>query len=235
MAGRKYILSCEKGESVFTEPFLTFSGRAQELPGLLKRIEGTGDDRSFVLLTAVVVERYLDNLIGQLAPGFVQLSDNREFTFSAKISILKSFRLLPPHILQAADLIRRVRNLFAHDFETEQLEACSYRNAIHQFAIETFGPRKTDRSAREDFKEVSLIALAGLEAYKTNFRHLRKLLDDGELVDQLKKNCVKEFTETLDRIKEGTPESVEVKNGYIYTGYAEGLVDIKPIAEEKDA
>jgi hypothetical protein len=45
---REYFIGGEKGECIFTELFLEWSPRGQDLPGFLNRIEATGDDRSFV-------------------------------------------------------------------------------------------------------------------------------------------------------------------------------------------
>jgi hypothetical protein len=66
----------EKGESIFTHAYTDFQLSPNELPAMLKRMENTGDDRSFVLVSAVVVERYLDVLLTAFAPGYEALAKN---------------------------------------------------------------------------------------------------------------------------------------------------------------
>jgi hypothetical protein len=49
--------SGEEGSCVFTQPFINHKFQLLNLPDFLQRIESTGDERSFVIVSAVVVER----------------------------------------------------------------------------------------------------------------------------------------------------------------------------------
>jgi hypothetical protein len=197
--GREFFVGGNPGECVFTEPFHDWAnpspGEKLALPAVLNRIQSTGDDRSFVLLSAVVVERYAEELMKIIAPGFASLAAKRDFTASLKVEVLRSLRLIPPHILHAADLIRKVRNEFAHDLNVETFSDCkeSYVESLHRLAVETFGDKDPSRSHREAFRDVTFIALAGLQAYRSNFRKLRQKLTDLSVIEQWKKESVMEF------------------------------------------
>ncbi|MGA2904015.1 MAG: hypothetical protein ABSD98_09295 [Candidatus Korobacteraceae bacterium] len=231
---RKLIWCGEQGECAFTEPFIEWTAPIQELPGLLQRIEKTGDDRSFVLLSAVVVERYVVELMNSLSPGFARLAENRDFTFSLKLEILKALRLIPPHILQAADLVRKIRNDFAHDFNTDDLAKCNakHREAMRQTATEMYGEHRVLSSERDDFKSVTLLALVGLQAYRANFKKLRVKLSDPRVIEEWKKECHEELLEKVKGMQSGTPTRIEERNGWRCTHYEEGLVNIEAVASE---
>ena len=231
---KQFIFCGDKGECVFTEPFIEWTSPVQELPGILQRIEKTGDDRSFVLLSAVVVERYVVELMKNLSPGFAKLADNRDLTFSLKIELLRALRLIPPHILLAADLIRRIRNDFAHDFETDSLAKCNrkHREAMRKTVLEIFGENQLTTSERDCFKTVTFLALAGLQAYRTNFRKLRAKLGDARIIDEWKMECHDEFVEKVKSVKSGAPVRIEERGGWRYTYYEEGLASIEAISSD---
>jgi hypothetical protein len=123
------------------------------------------------------------------------LAEKRDFTFSLKVEVLRSLKLIPAHILHAADLIRKVRNEFAHDFKVETFADCnkSHVQVLHQLAAETFGDKDPPRSPRDAFRDVTFLALAGFQSYRANFRKFRQKLDDRSLIEQWKKESVMEF------------------------------------------
>jgi hypothetical protein len=231
MKGKKYIFCGDEGECAFTEPFMQWRS-VQELPGFLQKIESTGDDRSFVLLSSLVVERYIEELLQVLVPGFATLAKNRDFTFSLKIDLVKSLRLIPLHILNAADLIRRVRNAFAHDIDSHQLEACDpkLKDAMRQLVLAVFGDGPENlASNRAMFKALTFLSVSGLESYRPNLKKLREKLDSSEVVAAWKKECHQEFMAKLEEIHKSTPQRIEDKNGWRYTYYRDGLVSIDAI------
>jgi hypothetical protein len=70
-----------EGTSAFTQPFIDYSLGLNRLPGFLERIHRTDDDRSFVIVSAVVVERYLDALLESVAPGYDHLIEKKNSRF----------------------------------------------------------------------------------------------------------------------------------------------------------
>jgi len=115
----------EPGESIFCRP-LQFAltqiteGQLQRRVGeTLTRMREVADDRLLVLLGALIVENGVDELLGALIPGYSDLRNRREFTFSTRIGLARALRLLPSRILTGADLIRRLRNDFVHDLSLD--------------------------------------------------------------------------------------------------------------------
>jgi len=218
----------QKGEAAFTEPFIDYRWSANELPKFIQRLYAAGDDRSFVVFSLVLIEKYLDALLEGIAPGYQTLKDNRDFTVSLKIELLKALRLVPPHILRAADLVRKSRNEFAHE-ELERLEQLSprLRDPIVNLVRQTLGNLPSYfSSGRETFRALIFVALAGLRAYRPNFLILREKLEEGALIDELKQECHKRFMEGIELKKNRKPLRVEEKEGWRYTYYEDGLVSI---------
>lgn len=112
------------GETIFSTPFTGF--HTDSLPDdavkMLKQLNATGDDRSKVLVSALVCEVYIDRLLGILLPGYKELIEDKEFPLSRKIKLLRAFKIIPLHLTQAADLLRKVRNEFAHDLDIDSIE-----------------------------------------------------------------------------------------------------------------
>ncbi|HET6845045.1 MAG TPA: hypothetical protein VFK06_25675 [Candidatus Angelobacter sp.] len=203
-----------KGESIFTEPFIDYQLSPNELPDFLQRIYAAGDDRSFAVFALIMIEKHLDELLETIAPGY---KPRDIFTVSLKTEMLKAFRLIPPHILQAVDLARRARNEFAHK-EWDNLEQLplGLRNAIANVVRQTFGDVPSYfSSARETFKAAIFLVLAGLQAYRPNLMILREKLDDGELTEQLKHECHKRFVDGITLRGNKEPLRVEEKGGDI--------------------
>lgn len=100
MTGNEGLFSGRKGESVFAEPFMDYRWSANELPAVLQRANAAGDDRSFVVFSFVIIEKYLDALLEAIDPGYQAVKDNRDFKASLKTEMLRALRLVPNRILQ---------------------------------------------------------------------------------------------------------------------------------------
>ncbi|HBZ68107.1 MAG TPA: hypothetical protein DEO70_14835 [Bacteroidales bacterium] len=92
-----------------------------------ERILKTGDDRSKTILAGIIIEHYLDRLLSLLFVDYKFLTERSDFTYSFKISLLKSLRIIPHSIITMCDCVRKVRNEFAHNFEIESINNISKR------------------------------------------------------------------------------------------------------------
>ncbi len=218
------VFTGSKGESIFTEPFIDYRLSHNELPDFLQRIYAAGDDRSFAVFSLIVIEKHLDVLLEAIAPGY-QARDN--FTVSQKSEMLKALRLIPPHILQAADLARKARNGFAHgDWDHLEQLPDKLMIPIASLVRQTFGDTPSYfSSVRETFKALIFLVLAGLQAYRPNLMILREKLQDGELTEQLKHECHKRFMDGITLRGNKGPLRVE-EEGWRYSYYEDGLVSI---------
>lgn len=164
----------EKGKTVFSTVFSESLFRAQEDPRLESKVPYEGDDRSMVLVSAMVSEAYIDRLLCILLPKYDRLLDNtNNFTFSTKIRLLESFEIVPTHLIRAADLVRQVRNQFAHDLDVSVLGHVDPK--ILNRLRSLYEERKIHRDAgpsdvRTLFDAISYMATTVLYAYRENLK-----------------------------------------------------------------
>jgi hypothetical protein len=89
----------------------------------IKRIFQMDDDRLLALVSALLVEEAIDTLLRELMPGYGKLLENIGFTFSLKIDVLRALHLVPFRLIANADLIRKLRNEFAHYLEVDSFSS----------------------------------------------------------------------------------------------------------------
>lgn len=200
-------------DSVFTKPFFSALEKLDTVSNLFKKSSKAGDERSLVLVSALSAEYCLDCLLNELLPGYDKLEENDNFTFSTKIKLLASFCLIPPHITLASDLVRKVRNQFAHNLEIEKIE--DIRKTKPKIIDQLKGlyiERKirTDRGV-EDTRNVfdiivyiSTVVLlsyqANVKAYNRESRKRQFIANIGEINEQQRKT----YIEALRQLTEGT-------------------------------
>src|SRR5687767_2116287 len=99
---RKQMMIDEEKESLFTRPFGqlgdTFRHNKEIIPLYVKLME-TGDDRSHVLLSAVIIEFLIDKLLMLYLPGYKHIQENKYFTHSMKEDLIFAAKLIPNDIL----------------------------------------------------------------------------------------------------------------------------------------
>jgi len=109
------------GETLFSEPFKDYplQGNEDVVGTMLKKQFTSLDDRSYVLISAMISEQYVEELLSMLLPGFTVISDGTFMAAQAKIRLLAAFRVIPKALTQAASHVQAVRNAFAHKLEVE--------------------------------------------------------------------------------------------------------------------
>jgi hypothetical protein len=193
------------GESAFSKPFLSwdeFHRSNEEMPEFYRRIEQSGDDRSYVILTAIVLENQYDAFLTILIPGFKALRDNKDFGFSLKIELLRAFRFIPPLIPRCADCVRQIRNDFAHKLEIDRIDGIKPEHLERAKGLynEVYAPylqTHDGKSPREVFHGVAFGALQGLRSYRPNVAILRQHIDDPRFVGALRKATDSAFFDAL--------------------------------------
>lgn len=94
----------------------------------LEHLEKTEDERALVIVGALLLERAIDELLSAYIPGYEELSEDRDFSFSMKIKIAKAVNICPLELLKGADVVREVRNAFAHDLSVVTLSKVLKKN-----------------------------------------------------------------------------------------------------------
>ncbi len=198
------------GETVFIKPInLIFDGHEArtELPEFFARLRGTTDHRSLVILSALVLENTLDVILGCLMPDFKIIQDT---TLSSKIGILAALRLIPVHLTDCADLVRSVRNDFAHQLELETLAHLKVsRTARIAQLCRVIKGSKFDASKvdiQEQYWEVAFYSICGMRLYSDNVILLRSVISNPSFIAQVQKEAEARDFELLKTI---TPVETE--------------------------
>lgn len=139
--------SGQPGESVFTGftgwclRDVSIDTLRAELSAELEHVKEYHDERLLVLLGALIVENALDSFLAGFMPQFSTIRDNRDFSFSMRIDLAKSLRLVPSKVLGAADTVRSIRNDFIHDLkvnsftEIKTSRIAAMRTHLNQFGV----------------------------------------------------------------------------------------------------
>jgi hypothetical protein len=216
------------GDSLFATPILALF-RKNPLPELLQKALKVDDDRFEAVVTALVVENRIDACHEAFLPRYKQLGDN--FGFLAKIRLMEALNFVPQHLLTSADLIRRVRNKFAHRLDIEQFDTLPAELKTELIRIHSnFRPGiilKEEQSLRSRFKQLASLTIAGLDAYSQNIATLRAHISDVKVIADLYKQVEEETNSKLRSLLETKPESVEYRDGLKIERFANGVVNVR--------
>lgn len=151
-----------------------------------ERLSESGDDRSKSILAGIIVEHHLDRLLKLLFIDYKFLTDRSDFTFSFKISILKSLRLIPDNIITMCDCIRKVRNEFAHNFEINKIDEVNknLQNQILQLYVENT-KINNELPLNKKFTSIYNLGSGGLRSFEQNIKLLREKIDDPSFQKEL--------------------------------------------------
>lgn len=184
-----------KGETLFHTPYLTLTAAPEqrEASELLFRLGAGKDDRSMALLSALVCEKYLDRTLGMLMPRYKQaLLNGQAATFSTKIKVLSALDIIPRHITKAADLVRSVRNKFAHKLDLDHLGELpdDLRNQIKDYCASrvTNATPEDIADLKACFKVIVDHATGVLLSYATSMDLLNKAIREPSFVALLMSN-----------------------------------------------
>lgn len=226
------LISGKKGESLFHEPLLRYF-RENPLPELFRKTADLKDDRLLAIVTALIVEDRLDKALNSFLPRYARLIAAAGFTFSMKIALMEALALVPPRILGAADLIRKVRNEFAHHLDLDSFSGLESKfiTGVGKLRADVYGvfgadQRKSKSTFIEEYKALAFFCIVGLDAYRENTSYLRLHIETPEFVDELLKKSEAENEERMNAVLAKGPVSVEVRDGNRIEKYELGLVRI---------
>lgn len=199
-----------QGKTLFHQPVVdVFASmedqfKADGLRSTLNRMQNYEDDRSMVLLAALASEAVIDKLLAALIPRYVaELRDQRDMSFSMKIRLLKALEIVPKHLTEAADLVRMVRNQFAHKLTVETLadlriegdgeakvDADNIVNKMQQYcARQRIPPNDQRDDLVHVFDAIAMIATVGLAAYVHMVRDLNAAIREPAFEQELRRRA----------------------------------------------
>jgi hypothetical protein len=196
---------CQKGEAVFYDTTVFSTSAINEIGNEMKlkitsyfqHIVKLKDDRLLVLISDLLLENTIDNYLSAIMPTYKEnISDNkRDFTFYSKICIAKALKLSPQKFFDGADVVRKIRNEFAHNIETATFEALKPKLTDEiKNVLKTYYPIKspTDKTLQEQFKSLTMCTYIALNATVENIRSLNSFLRDDIFYDTLLIYCQKQ-------------------------------------------
>ena len=118
------------GETLLTRPLAGYIesppfNLQAELDDAWEKYKDIEDERLLALVGALCTELALDRFIISYCPGFSHCISKRDFTFSVKTNIARSFKIIPARIFTGCDLVRGIRNEFAHNLDVKCLSDVS--------------------------------------------------------------------------------------------------------------
>ena len=160
-------------------------GIQADLDATWRHYRDVTDDRLVALVAALCIENSIDELLLSIAPGCHQCKEDQDFTLSVKIKTVRALRVIPARILTACDLVRKVRNGFAHQVTLKRFEDVpdklreALEPSVRSFNVATRDPREAQRL----FKDLVGFILAALRIYTEHVAHLRRFVesDEGQL------------------------------------------------------
>ncbi len=201
------------GESAFTKPFLVLPAITNwnaELPEFFRRLSESADDRSYVVLAALVLEYHYDEALKILMPGYDEISTSSGYTFSLKIETLSALKLVPPLIPRSAHCVRKIRNEFAHNLTIDRLDAvrADLLERARSLYDEMYAPYKDShngKTLRQVFEKLVNGAIIGLKLYTPNLNALRQRIDAPAFMDALQRDTERLFFEAIRAPRKDKP------------------------------
>ncbi len=192
--------------SLFKKPF-TMSMTKDSISESFYNILTTNSDvhRNYTIVVACVVEGLIDKIYEQFFPKYKQMTDEdnekpylENFTFGLKISILDALNFIPNDIIEAARLIKDIRNAFAHNLGATTLAELhnlgkKKKKLYNRLKDRTpqivtwWEPNNKDATEEERYHHLSIFCIIGLKLYANNIKRLRDKIESDEFITSLDK------------------------------------------------
>lgn len=186
-------------KSILKQPFfelIDLSKWSKEMGDFYERVNETTDERSFVVLMTLVVEYHVDAILRAFFPNNKDLLENINFTFALRVSILKSLRLIPDKIFDFADIVRKIRNEFAHKIEIDKIiELDEYPKGkkliktldslCKRYEESLTYSKYQQDNYREKFKDIANFAISALREYEPAVNLIRTEIERSDFLGEI--------------------------------------------------
>jgi hypothetical protein len=177
-----------------------FSKWNKTISSYIKKINESVDDRAYVIFAAGLLEKQITQILQIIFPKYKLFEDVDSFTFSMKIRTLKALNLLPNHFLNFSDLVREIRNVFAHNIDIESFDDFAMHpkllkklQKIDSYCAEwkdNLVKSNFDNLWRDKFDDIYRLALEGLFCYEENVKALFDKIWNKEFIKELDENNI---------------------------------------------
>ena len=191
----------EKGKSLFYRNLVDavdqekFDDIQKKLDDYFEKYETISDDRALAIIGALSIENELDNFLATWIKDYKRLASNKDLTFSFKVELAISLKLIPIRILNAVEPIRKIRNIFAHhlDIDTfdkaKEFESKSDKPSFPKLydKIKTFIVWDKDDD-RQTFKTLIIMIILGLNVYTKHTAKVQNYIWNPKNLDKIIKD-----------------------------------------------
>jgi hypothetical protein len=185
----------KRGDSLFYRPIgwtvkddlKLISSQYKEYAKLVTEAE---EERLLAIVGNLSLEEALDLFLGAFIPSYKRLSENRDFSLSMKIDLARSLRLIPRHILDAVDLIRKIRNEFTHKLRLNSFDSLNdtIKRRLRQRSKELYpNDKDTEISYAVEFEKLVDATIFALEIYTSHVRIARQFIYGDDFIGELSK------------------------------------------------
>ncbi len=167
-----------------------------DMPPYFKRLNEINDDRSFVILACSVMEYQIDRFLKNFIPK-ADILINNNTNLNNKILIIQAFNLIPPHFAQIMNVLRNIRNDFAHNLKIDSFSDAEKSEKLPEHIDEMdrlWNKFKRDMcywhngdSLRLMYKDLWRVCIEGLRVYESNIRLFRQETEKIEFIEHLHK------------------------------------------------
>jgi hypothetical protein len=200
----------KQGETLFHVPIEDVDSNITDrlspdgLQSTLDRMNNYKDDRSKVLLAALACEAVQEKFLTIIFPRYRKIfDDDRDMTFSMKTKMLKAIAIIPFHFTEASDIVRSVRNRFAHDLTIEKLDDLpeKIKKTMRQYyAQRGVNPRKKVDDIHHVFNVIAHIATQSLSRYLPLVKDLNKAIRAPSFEKKIRKAAQKRQHEQMAKL-----------------------------------
>ena len=191
----------EKGNSLFYRTIVhavnqeKFNDIQEKLDNYFEKYEKTSDDRALAIIGALSVENELDNFLATWIKGYKRVASNKDLTFSFKVELAISLKLIPRKILNAVEPIRKIRNIFAHHLNIDTFDkAKEFDSKLKEPSfpklydkIKTFIVWDKDDD-RQTFKTLIIMIILGLNVYTKHTAKVQNYIWNPKNLDKIIKD-----------------------------------------------
>lgn len=193
-------MSGPKGKTIFHDTYmacLADDTRLYLAKKTQERIDHTNkvkDIPAIVVVNSLIIENNIDDIIESLMPDYKILKNNTNFTFSMKIDILKALKVIPNFILNSCDIIRKIRNEFAHNLEIDDFDKLD-KPLIKKMdgQLKNFDKKTNmEQPILDRYNELNFFTSWALQTYKTHTQRLNEYIRDDNFIKKFQDFCIKE-------------------------------------------
>ena len=137
--------------------------------------------------------------------------------------------MIPNNIILRCDMVRKVRNIFAHNFEIDKIEQIDTKliKSISQLYKERI-QKDENKELIDKFHAIYKFGYSELRTFEKNIKLLREKIDDPNLEKELRRiNDERRHTFQEEVIKKGPLRVIDKGNGEIEEIYPHHISVIK--------